>query len=138
MHFSSEMQTPILAPKKMKKRKFKPEAVAEAINDAGGILINAARTLRCNRRTVYDYCRNFEVCAKAREEAEASTTDLAESKLIEQIKEGNMTAIIFYLKTKAKARGYVERLEQTGAGGIPLDVGTKVLALPIINIGDTE
>ncbi len=55
MHFSIEMQTPILAPKKMKKRKFKPETVAEAINDAGGILINAARTLRCNRRTVYDY-----------------------------------------------------------------------------------
>lgn len=122
----------------MRTRKFKPEKVASAITDAGGILVSAARSLRCNRRTVWDYCQNFEVCAKAREEADASTADLAESKLIEQINEGNMTAIIFYLKTKAKARGYVERLEQTGAGGGPLDSGPKILVLPEFNAQEEE
>jgi hypothetical protein len=33
------------------------------------------------------------------------------------MKDGNMTAIIFYLKTQGKSRGYVERQEVTGADG---------------------
>ena len=42
-------------------------------------------------------------------EARESSVDLAESKLIEAIKNGNLTAIIFFLKTQGKSRGYVER-----------------------------
>jgi hypothetical protein len=38
------------------------------------------------------------------------------------IKAGNVTAIIFYLKTQAKDRGYVERQELTGADGGKLQV----------------
>ena len=125
-------------PHSERKPEKKATTVAEAITDAGGILVAAAQKLKCNRRTVWDYCQNFDICAKARVDAEAATTDLAESKLVEQIREGNMTAIIFYLKTKAKARGYVERLEQTGAGGHPLDAGTKVLILPEVNIHQKE
>ena len=37
--------------------------------------------------------------------------DYAESKLYELIKDGNVTATIFYLKTKGKKRGYIERQE---------------------------
>jgi hypothetical protein len=37
--------------------------------------------------------------------------DFAESQLHKQIKEGNSTATIFFLKTKGKKRGYVERQE---------------------------
>lgn len=33
------------------------------------------------------------------------------NELIKQIKRGNMTAVIFYLKTKGKSRGYIERHE---------------------------
>lgn len=40
-----------------------------------------------------------------------SLGDLAESKLMMAINEGNLTAIIFYLKTKHKGRGYVEGQE---------------------------
>ena len=40
-----------------------------------------------------------------------SSVDLAESKLIEAIKDGNLTAIIFFLKTQGKSRGYSERSE---------------------------
>lgn len=37
--------------------------------------------------------------------------DFAESKLHSSIADGNVTAIIFFLKTKGKSRGYVERQE---------------------------
>ena len=37
--------------------------------------------------------------------------DFAEGKLMQQIDGGNITAIIFYLKTQAKDRGYIEKVE---------------------------
>ena len=37
--------------------------------------------------------------------------DFAESQLHKQIRDGNSTATIFFLKTKGKKRGYVERQE---------------------------
>ena len=38
--------------------------------------------------------------------------------MMEQIRKGNTAMIIFYLKTQAKGRGYVERIEQEHSGRI--------------------
>ena len=46
------------------------------------------------------------------EEIQESLIDDAESELQKLIKDGNTAAILFFLKTKAKARGYIERQEQ--------------------------
>ena len=35
--------------------------------------------------------------------------DFAESQLMNHITKGNLTAIIFYLKTKGQSRGYIEK-----------------------------
>ncbi len=44
-------------------------------------------------------------------EAEEGRLDIAESILMKQIKKGNTTALIFFLKTKGRQRGYVEKQE---------------------------
>lgn len=43
--------------------------------------------------------------------------DLAEGKLYSSINSGNLTSILFFLKTKGKHRGYIERQEITGNSG---------------------
>ena len=45
------------------------------------------------------------------EDVENIALDFAESQLHKQISEGNTSGTIFYLKTKGKKRGYVERQE---------------------------
>lgn len=52
--------------------------------------------------------------------------DYAESALLKLIKEGNATALIFFLKTKGKHRGYIERSELTGKDGTDLNHSIQV------------
>ena len=51
------------------------------------------------------------VCDSDQKEA---ILDFAESKLKQEINDGNITAIIFFLKTKGKIRGYVEKEQEKG------------------------
>jgi hypothetical protein len=43
--------------------------------------------------------------------------DNAETALYDDALNGNTTALIFFLKTQGKSRGYTERQELTGADG---------------------
>jgi hypothetical protein len=48
--------------------------------------------------------------------------DDAESEIYKQFKKGNTAALIFFLKTQGKQRGYVERQEITGKDGNSITV----------------
>lgn len=95
-----------------------------AIQEANGLISVAARRLGCSRQAIYDAARKHKKVQVAIDDARERTTDLAESQLFQQINEGNTTAIIFYLKTQAKQRGYVERqeLDTTVRGDIVIDL----------------
>ena len=100
----------------------KPEDYIKAITEAQGLISVAARRLGCSRTAVYEAAKNHPEVQRAIDDARERTTDLAEGKLFQKINEGDNTAIIFYLKTQGKRRGYVERQEVTGAEGTELTV----------------
>jgi len=47
--------------------------------------------------------------------------------LFENIRDGKTSETIFYLKTKGKNRGYVERQEITGADGMPTKFEIEII-----------
>ena len=90
---------------------------AKALRDANGFVTQAAENLNCTRWAVYKAIKKFPSVAEAKEDAREAMTDTAEGALNKLINEGNVAAIIFYLKTQGKQRGYVERQELTGKDG---------------------
>ena len=88
------------------------DQVIAAIKGSGGIKATIANRLGVSRWTVDNYLARWKKVNDAYEEERESITDLAETKLIKEINDGNFPAIKFYLSTKGRDRGYVERQEQ--------------------------
>jgi len=83
----------------------------EALEKNCGIVTTAASSCGLSRRIHYDWLKNDENYRKAVEEIDNVVLDKAESALYNAIDEGDLTAIIFLLKTKGKKRGYIEKLD---------------------------
>ena len=75
-----------------------------------------------SRSTHYKWLKEFDGYQERVEQIENANIDFAEGKLMEQMNEGNIAAILFFLKCKAKSRGYVERQEIKHSGGVSIDV----------------
>ena len=94
----------------------------EAIEKSSGFVSKAAELLGISRNTFYRYLRQYETVQQALENVREKRHDFVEMKLMEGIKAGNTALIIFYLKTQAKHRGYVERTEIASPDGITLRI----------------
>jgi hypothetical protein len=105
------------------------KSLLEALEKSLGIVTYACKIVGCNRSTFYEYVNNDEEFANAVKNIEDVVIDFAESQLHKQIKDGNSTSTIFYLKTKGKKRGYIERQELSGVDGKDLN-STIVIKLP--------
>lgn len=98
-------------------KKILVEDVEPLIDEKRGNIAAIARALDVSRHTVYARINESVTLQGKLDDARESMIDTAESQLYQQIEDGNMTAIIFFLKTRGKSRGYVERQEVTGADG---------------------
>lgn len=99
------------------KEKFTANQIIDALREKHGNLSAAARYLGCDRHTINRYIQQYPTVKAVADEERETLIDFAENQLFQQVKDGNITAIIFTLKTIGKSRGYVERQEVTGAEG---------------------
>lgn len=92
-------------------RDIKNNRIVEVYTKNGCNISNTCKALKISRQTFYEWKRKDENLNQMLEEAEEAMIDFAESKLIEHIDNGDVTSLIFFLKTKGKKRGYVEKTE---------------------------
>ena len=89
----------------------------DALEKSLGVVTSACKTVGVGRTTHYLWLQEDKEYKAAVDELSDVAIDFAESQLHKQIKEGNSTATIFFLKTKGKKRGYVERQEVDVSSG---------------------
>lgn len=121
-----------------------------ALEDSLGVVTAAARAAKIDRSTHYDWInvnspRYDADYHRSYLEIADIALDEVESELFNQIRDGNTTATIFYLKTKGKRRGYVERSEIDINPGDPDlsemstdDIKTYIENLDNLNAGAEE
>jgi len=83
----------------------------DALEKSLGIVSTACKMVDISRQTHYAWLKADEEYKKAVNSIQDGVLDFAESHLYKLVKEGNPAATIFFLKTKGKKRGYIERQE---------------------------
>lgn len=109
---------------------IKKNQVLQALKESAGIVYKACEVAGIARSTFYEWIKTDENFASEYNAIQEMQIDFVESKLLQNIKNNDTTAIIFYLKTKGRKRGYQERTE----------IEVNQLQLPHIEIvgDDTE
>lgn len=76
-----------------------------------GIVTTAVKLAKISRDTHYSWMKDDPEYKAAVEDVDNIAIDFVESQFHKRIQAGDTVACIFYLKTKAKKRGYIERVE---------------------------
>ena len=92
-----------------KSEQLKKENLLKALKQSLGIVSTACKGVDISRTTYYKYYNEDKDFKRSVDSISDIALDCAESQLFELIKEKIITAIIFYLKTKGKKRGYIEK-----------------------------
>ena len=94
-----------------KNTQLKKEMLLEGLVKSLGVITSACAIANVSRTSSYSDYKDDNEFAKEVDEVSNIALDFAESKLFDLIKDKNITAIIFFLKTKGRYRGYSERSE---------------------------
>lgn len=96
-------------------------AMIEALEKSLGIVTTACKMVDIARSTHYLWMSTDEEYKEAVEAIADLTLDFVESQLHKQIQKGEVTSTIFYLKTKGKKRGFIEKQEIEHSGNMQVN-----------------
>tara|TARA_Y100000401_G_scaffold39170_1_gene29706 strand:+ start:3057 stop:3407 length:351 start_codon:yes stop_codon:yes gene_type:complete len=109
-----------------KSRHIKKETMLQALENSLGVVTVACKSADIPRSTYYKWLKEDKEFANSVKEIENIALDFAESQLHTQIKDGSTSATIFYLKTKGKKRGYIERSELDLSSSEPIKLKVNI------------
>jgi len=110
-----------------KSRHIKKESLLKALETSLGVVTEACRKTSTPRSTYYKWLKEDTDFKRQVQEIENIALDFGESQLHKLIKDGNTAATIFFLKCRAKSRGYVERSElDLSSGDEPIQINIKI------------
>jgi hypothetical protein len=108
-------------------RHIKKESILKALESSLGVVTVACKSADVPRSTYYKWLNEDEDFAKSVKDIENIALDFGESQLHKQIGDGNTSATIFFLKTKGKRRGYIERSElDLSSGDEPIKINVNI------------
>ena len=87
--------------------------MVDALGKSLGVVTTACKQVGIARNTFYEWYRNDIDFKQQVDDISEVAIDFVESALYKQIDKGNATCIIFFLKTRAKHRGYIETEDNT-------------------------
>ena len=93
----------------LNKRILKKETFLAALLNSDGNISKACGQTNISRTTIYDWIKKDDKFQEKVSYVSEELLDMAEDQLLTMIRKGNLTATIFYLKTKGQARGYIEK-----------------------------
>tara|TARA_X000001382_G_scaffold21456_1_gene13048 strand:+ start:3519 stop:3872 length:354 start_codon:yes stop_codon:yes gene_type:complete len=110
-----------------KSRHIKKEAMLQALENSLGVVTVACKQTETPRSTYYKWLKEDKEFAQSVKDIENIALDFGESQLHKQIGDGNTSATIFFLKTKGKKRGYIERSElDLSSGDEPIKINVNI------------
>ena len=110
-----------------KSRHIKKESLLKALETSLGVVTEACKKSDTPRSTYYKWLKEDEDFKIAVRDIENIALDFGESQLHAQIRDGNTSATIFFLKTKGKRRGYIERSEMDlSSGEEPINISLNI------------
>ena len=101
---------------------YKAQQFIDVIPGSAGIITTIAKRVGCAWHTAKKYIEKYATIRRVYESECESMLDLAELEALKLIKAGDGSMIRWYLSTKGKNRGYVERVEQKQIGAVVITV----------------
>lgn len=99
----------------------------DALERHKGIVLHACRECNLSRETFYKYLKEDDQFKMAVDHVNEGTIDYVEGKLMDKISEGSEKSIHFFLRFKAKSRGYTDSLDITTDGESINDVEIRIV-----------
>ena len=88
------------------------KAVLAALEKSLGVVTTACKAAGVGRTQYYTWLKEDPEFAAQVKDLDNIALDFVESQLFLQIQNGEVSSTIFYLKTKGKHRGYIEKVQQ--------------------------